>query len=211
MFGADEIYNALAARHGEDKQKIFAESSVGVAGLGGLGSHLAIMLARLGVGRIVLADFDRVELANIHRQQYFLSDVGQTKCEALAAQLRRVNPYLNYEAYNVRLTAQNAPGIFAGCRVVCECFDRPEEKAMLAETVLSLMPGVTLVAASGMAGFGSANEIKTQRRFRRLYLCGDFSSDIGDGLPIAASRVALCAAHQATAVMRILLDLAPER
>lgn len=209
MFGADEIYGALAARHGDARQKIFAASSAGVAGLGGLGSRVAEHLARLGVGRIVLADFDCVDLANIHRQQYFLSDVGKLKCDALAEELSRINPYLKYEAHNVRVTPENAPEIFAGCRVVCECFDKAEEKAMLAETVLGKMTGTALVSASGMAGFGPSNDIRTERRFERFYLCGDFESGIEEGLPVASPRVALCAAHQAAAAMRILLGFEP--
>ena len=106
MVSEKEIYSALALRHGAENQKIFAEASVGVAGLGGLGSHIAVFLARLGVGRLVLADFDRVDLANIQRQQYYLSDVGRPKCEALAEQLRRINPYLRYETHETRVTAE---------------------------------------------------------------------------------------------------------
>lgn len=207
MISAEEIYNALALRHGAENQKILASASAGVAGLGGLGSHIAVFLARLGVGRLVLADFDRVDLANIQRQQYYLSDVGRPKCEALAEQLRRINPYLRYETHDTRVTTENAPLIFDGCRVVCEAFDRPEEKAMLAEAVLGSMPDAVLVAASGMAGFGPANAIRTERRMKRLRVCGDFESDVEDGLPVAAPRVALCAAHQATAALRILLKL----
>ena len=207
MVSEKEIYSALALRHGAENQKIFAEASVGVAGLGGLGSHIAVLLARLGVGRLVLADFDRVVLANIQRQQYYLSDVGRTKCEALAEQLRKINPYLRYETHETRVTAENAPRIFAGCRVVCEAFDRAEEKAMLAEAVLGSMPEAVLVAASGMAGFGPANAMRTERRMKTLYVCGDFESGVEDGLPVAAPRAALCAAHQATAVLRILLKL----
>ncbi len=197
MISAEEIYNALALRHGAENQKILASASAGVAGLGGLGSHIAVFLARLGVGRLVLADFDRVDLANIQRQQYYLSDVGRPKCEALAEQLRRINPYLRYETHDTRVTTENAPLIFDGCRVVCEAFDRPEEKAMLAEAVLGSMPDAVLVAASGMAGFG----------MKRLLVCGDFESGVDDGLPVAAPRAALCAAHQATAALRILLKL----
>ena len=207
MISEEEINKALALRHGAENHKIFAASSVGVAGLGGLGSHIAVLLARLGVGRLVLADFDRVDLANIQRQQYYLSDVGRTKCEALAEQLRRINPYLRYETHETRVTAENARRIFAGCRVVCEAFDKAEEKAMLAEAVLGAMPDTILVAASGMAGFGPANAVRTERRMKRLYVCGDFESGIDDGLPVAAPRAALCAAHQATAVLRILLKL----
>lgn len=205
MASREETVRALELRHGAENQKIFAASSVGVAGLGGLGSHIAAWLARLGVGRLVLADFDRVDLANIHRQQYYLADVGRPKCEALAEQLRRINPYLEYEAHDTRVTADNAPRIFAGCRVVCEAFDRPEEKAMLAEAVLGSMPETYLVAASGMAGCGAADDIRTERRMKRLRVCGDFGSGIECGLPVFAPRVALCAAHQATAAMRLLL------
>ena len=207
MISAEEIYSALVRRHGAENQKILAASSVGVAGLGGLGSHIAVMLARLGVGRLVLADFDRVDLANIQRQHYYLSDVGRPKCEAIAEQLRRINPYLRYETHDTRVTAENAPRIFGGCRVVCEAFVRPEEKAMLAETVLGSMPDAVLVAASGLAGFGPANAVRTERRMKRLRVCGDFESGLEDGLPIAAPRVALCAAHQATAALRLLLGL----
>lgn len=207
MISAEEIYNALALRHGAENQKILAAASVGVAGLGGLGSHIAALLARLGVGRLVLADFDRVDLANIQRQHYYLSDVGRPKCEALTEQLRRINPYLRYETHDTRVTSENAPHIFGGCRVVCEAFDRPEEKAMLAEAVLGSMPDAVLVAASGMAGFGPANAVRTERRMKRLCVCGDFESGVEDGLPVAAPRVALCAAHQAMAVLRILLKL----
>lgn len=209
MFGADEIYGALAARHGERAQKIFASSAVGVAGLGGLGSRVAEHLARLGVGRIVIADFDAVELANIHRQQYFLSDVGRLKSEATLEKLLAVNPYVRVEAHNVRVTRENAPEIFGECSVLCECFDQAEEKAMIAEAVLSIMPKTTLVAASGMAGFGSANEIRTERRMGKFFLCGDFEHGIEHGEAVTSPRVALCAAHQATAVMRILLGLEP--
>lgn len=209
MISAEDINAALALRHGAAEQKIFDAASVGVAGLGGLGSHIAVLLARLGVGRLALADFDRVDLANIQRQQYYLDDVGRPKCEALAAQLRRINPYLTYETHETRVTAENAPRIFAGCSVVCEAFDRPEEKAMLAEAVLGSMPDTVLVAASGMAGYGEANAVRTVRRMKRLYVCGDFASGIEEGLPVAAPRAALCAAHQAAAVMRLLLGIEP--
>ena len=63
-----------------------------------------------------------------------------------------------------------------------------------------------LVAASGMAGLGSANAITTRRVSRRFYLCGDGVSDVADGLGLVASRVAVCAGHQAHMVLRLLAE-----
>ncbi len=155
----------------------------------------------------MLADFDRVDLANINRQQYCLSDVGRLKCEALEEHLRQINPYLQYETHAAKVTAENAPRLFAGCSVVCEAFDKAEEKVVLAEAVLCSMPDTVLVAASGIAGFDPANAVRTERRMKRMFVCGDGKNGIEEGLPTAAPRVALCAAHQAVAAMRILLGL----
>lgn len=196
---------ALIERHGAWRQEKISAAAVGVAGLGGLGSNIAVFLARLGVGRLVLADFDRVDVTNLNRQQYRAADLGQPKPKALAEQLRQINPFSAYEAHFVRLTPQNIPTVFQGCAVICEAFDRPDQKAMLTETVLAELPDVTLVAGSGMAGVGSANQIQTARPMSRLYVCGDNSTSVDASLGLTAPRVAVCAAHQATMVMRLLI------
>ncbi len=200
-----ELERALIARHGAENQRKFAAASVGVAGLGGLGSHIAVHLARLGVGRLVLADFDQVDVTNLHRQHYFLPHLGRYKTQALVEQLRQINPYLKYEAHTVRVTADNACTLFRGCQVVCEAFDKAEEKAMMVQAVLTGLPDTLLVSGSGMAGTGSANAIHTRKAMGRLYLCGDGESDVAQGRGLMAPRVAVCAAHQATMVMRLLL------
>ena len=201
----EELHAALAGRHGADVQAKLDRAAVGVAGLGGLGSHIAVLLARLGVGRLVLADFDTVDVTNLHRQQYALCDVGRPKAEALRAQLMAVNPYLDYRAYTTRVTPDNAARLFAGCDVVCEAFDRADQKAMLTEAVLSGLPDTVVVSGSGMAGYGSVNAMHTERRFARLYVCGAGTSDIADGVGLFAPRVAACAAQQANMVLRLLL------
>ncbi len=61
-----------------------------------------------------------------------------------------------------------------------------------------------MIAASGMAGLGSANDIKTRRLTNRFYLCGDEVSDAADEIGLVSARVMLCAAHQAHAVLQIL-------
>ena len=195
---------ALEARHGKETQARFSASAVAVCGLGGLGSHVAVALARAGVGRLLLLDFDRVDLTNLHRQQYRADQIGQYKTDALAENLRQIAPYLALETRTVRLDWDNAPGLLAEADIVCEAFDDPKAKAMLTDAVLTELPEAYLVAASGMAGFGSANDIRTRRVTGRFYLCGDGTSDVADGVGLVASRVMVCAAHQAHMILRIL-------
>ncbi len=201
----EELHAALVERHGADIQQKLDRASVGIAGLGGLGSNIAVHLARLGVGRLVLVDFDTVDVTNLNRQHYTMKDIGVPKTLALLEQLEEINPYLQYEPYTERVIPANVERMFAGCDVVCEAFDRADQKAMLIETLLERLPDTVVVSGSGMAGYGSANAIRTERRFGRLYVCGDGTSDIADGVGLMAPRVAVCAAQQATMVLRLLL------
>ena len=201
----EALRRARVERQGEAVVRRLESAVVGIAGLGGLGSHIAVSLARLGVGKLVLADFDRVDVTNLHRQQYFIEQLGRYKTDALAETLRRVDPWLSCELHPVRLTPENLPGIFAGCSVLCEALDRPEEKAMLIETALTELPHTVVVSGSGMAGIGSANTIQTVRAMNRLYLCGDGETDVATSGSLTASRVSVCAGHQAHMVLRLLL------
>ncbi|WP_337365872.1 sulfur carrier protein ThiS adenylyltransferase ThiF [Phascolarctobacterium sp.] len=200
-----QLQAALTARHGAERQEKLSRACIGIAGLGGLGSNIAVQLARLGVGRLVLVDFDRVELSNLNRQHYRLCDIGQPKPTALLQQLQQINPYLRYEIHCLRLTPQNIPAIFADCSIICEAFDDAAAKAMLTTTVLQQLPQSVLVACSGMAGNDSANAITTKKRLQRLYLCGDGTTDINIDGSLLAPRVSVCAAHAETMVMRLLL------
>lgn len=205
MLTETELTAALMERHGEKNQNMLRAAVVGIAGLGGLGSNIAVHLARLGIGTLILADFDRVDITNLNRQHYTIQDLGRPKTEALIDQLRKINPYLTYIPHLVRVTPENAARLFSGCTVVCEAFDRADQKAMLIEALLFALPDIPLVAGSGMAGYGSANAIQTRRSIGRLYICGDETSDLADGLPLMAPRVAVCAAQQATMVLRLIL------
>lgn len=200
----DEIRRAQEARHGAALQEKFSAATAAVCGLGGLGSNLSIALARAGIGKLILIDFDRVDVTNLHRQQYKASQVGQYKTDALTENLREIAPYVELEPHCVRVTEENAAGLLREADVVCEAFDNAVCKAMLTGVVLEQMPEKYLVAASGMAGLGSANEIRTRRLTDRFYLCGDGVSDVGEAGGLFSSRVMLCAAHQAHAVLRIL-------
>lgn len=150
-----QLSAALVERHGQERQQHLYTASVGIAGLGGLGSNIAVQLTRLGIGHLTIADCDRVEISNLNRQSYRLCDIGRPKPEALTEQLLQINPYLCYEPHFLKLTPQNIPEIFAGCNIICEAFDDPEQKAMLTETVLQRLPQAKLIVCSGMAGAGS--------------------------------------------------------
>ena len=200
----EEWNRALSERHGEDVQKKFSSATVAVCGLGGLGSNIAISLARAGIGKLILFDFDRVDITNLHRQQYKANQIGKYKTEALSENLKEIAPYTGIESHTVRITEDNAAELLNDADIICEAFDNAECKAMLTNLVLEIMPDKFLVAASGMAGFGSANTIKTRKVMKHFYLCGDEQSDVQSEGSLISSRVMLCAAHQAHTVLRIL-------
>lgn len=200
----EEMLGAFEARHGRELQKKFSAATVAVCGLGGLGSNISIALARAGVGRLILTDFDRVDVTNLHRQQYKAAQVGMYKTDALRQNLAEIAPYTSVVTNDIRITADNAVELLSGADVICEAFDSAQSKAMLSNTVLERLPQKYLVAASGMAGFDSPNTIKTKKISSRFYLCGDLVSDVDGSNGLFATRVMLCAAHQAHTVLRIL-------
>ena len=200
----DEWNKALCERHGEVLQQKFSSATVAICGLGGLGSNIAITLARAGIGKLILIDFDEVDITNLHRQQYKASQIGRNKTDALSENLKEIAPYIGIESHTVRITEDNAAELLKDADIICEAFDDAEAKAMLTNLVLEEMPDKFLVAASGMAGFGSANTIQTRRAAKRFYLCGDGASDVSEAGSLISSRVMLCAAHQAHTVLRIL-------
>ena len=200
----DEWKKALEERHGKELQQAFSSATVAVCGLGGLGSNIALYLSRAGIGKLILIDFDRVDITNLHRQQYKASQIGMYKTDALADNLREIAPYIELEIHTERITEANAVKLLQKVDIICEAFDDAECKAMLTNTVLSELPDKYLVAASGMAGMGTTNSIKTRRITSRFYLCGDETSEVSENISLVAPRVALCAAHQAHTVLRIL-------
>lgn len=195
---------ALNIRHGEDLQNKISAARVAVCGLGGLGSNIAIALARAGVGHLHLIDFDRVDLTNLNRQQYAVGQLGQYKTDALRETLSLVSPYCDVTCDTIQVTEENLPDLLRNEDYICEAFDRAEAKAMLVSGVLEHFPEKYLVAGSGLAGLGSANTIQTRRVSQRFYLCGDGTSDSSVGLGLVASRVLVCAAHEANMILRLI-------
>lgn len=195
----------LEQRIGRTARERLAKARIGIAGAGGLGSNIAMMLARSGVGHLVIADFDTVDESNLNRQHYAREHVGASKVDALSQQIHAVDPRVEMQAFRLRVTPQNARELFGGCDIVCEAFDDAQAKAMLVEQLLSLTPGPIVVSGNGMAGIGPASEIVSRRLGSRLYVCGDGESDVDAGEVLYAPRVMLCAAQQALVAVRIVL------
>lgn len=200
----EEMHLALEKRHGKELQARFDAGCVAVCGLGGLGSNIAIWLARAGVGRLHLIDFDRVDLSNLNRQQYRIGQIGMYKTEAMQEILKDIAPYCEVRTDTVRLTEENLESLLKEDDILCEAFDDPEAKAMMVSEGSVIFPEKPIVAASGMAGLGSPNTIVTKKRLRNLYLCGDEYSEVSEEVGLISARVAICAAHQATMILRLL-------
>lgn len=201
----EELEYLMAARHTPGVHAKLKQATVGIAGVGGLGSAVAVALARVGIGRLIIADFDVVEPSNLNRQQYFVDQLGQYKVEALTENLKRINPYVIVEPHQVLLAPDNIPVIFKNCKIVIEAFDRADMKGMLVDTVLSCLADTKIIAASGLAGYGSGNAIVTRKINDRLYIVGDNLSEALPGNGLMAPRVGIAASHQANQALRIIL------
>jgi sulfur carrier protein ThiS adenylyltransferase len=184
-----------------------AQGTVGIIGLGGLGSNAAMMLLRSGVRRFVLADFDRIEESNLNRQLYFPDQLGRLKTDALAETLLRIDPDVDLTLVAERIGRDNIGATFAGVDVLIEAVDTAEDKTAIVEAASDLLPDTPFVWAMGLAGNASANCIETTRVGEDDWLVGDLEADVRDGLPLMATRVMVAAAHEAHMAVRILLGM----
>lgn len=195
---------ALEERHGKELQEKISHAAVAVCGLGGLGSNVAIALARAGIGRLHLIDFDKVDISNLNRQQYFVKQLGMYKVDAMRDNLKEIAPYTKVVCDRIKVTEANLKRLFPNDTIICEAFDVPEAKATLVNGVLNFYPDKKIVSASGMAGLGSSNTIRTRKITDNFYLCGDEISDSNAGLGLVSSRVLVCAAHEANMILRLI-------
>lgn len=202
----EQLDQAFDARFPEEMRTKLRNARVAVAGLGGLGSNIAVMLARSGVGELLLVDFDTVDVTNLNRQMYLIPQLGKPKAEALPEILYQVNPYLTYRSVCIKVTPDNVKELFSEYPIVCEAFDKPDQKAMLVRELLMQCPKTIVVSGNGMAGYADANEIRTCQVMKRLYVCGDQSTDVGNGIGLIAPRVAVCAAHEANKVLQLIMQ-----
>jgi len=195
----------IVARHSPGVHRKVKRSTVGIAGLGGLGSQVAIALARTGVGALILADRDVVEPSNLNRQQYFIQQIGMPKVDAMRETLKDVNPYVRVITHHTVIRPKNVKSIFGNAEIIVEAFDRAEEKAMFINAISKSMPDKYIVAASGVAGYGNSDAIKTTKFSSKIFIVGDQRSSAGPGIGLMAPRVGVAAHHQANTVLRLIL------
>ena len=200
----DEMEFLMAARHTPGIHRVLKKSSAAVAGLGGLGSNIAINLARMGLGRIKIIDFDVVEPSNLNRQQYFINQIGKNKVDALFETLRQINPYLEYERENVYITEDKVEEIFLDYQVVLEAFDKAENKAMLIGKFMRVFPEKCIIGASGVAGIYDTKTLGVRKLGENAYIVGDMENEARPGRGLMSTRVAVAAGIQSNLAVRYL-------
>lgn len=206
MPSADELEALMASRHTPGVHAKVKAATVGIAGLGGLGSAIAVALARVGVGRLIIADFDVVEPSNLNRQQYFVDQLGMLKTDALVSNLQRINPYVKVEAHAVKLTPDNLFPMFGTVDVMIEAFDRADQKAILLQAFTAQKPDVPFIGASGLAGYGPEETIGVKKMGRNIYIVGDLETGARPGCGLMAPRVGIAAHMQANLALRLIVE-----
>lgn len=204
--GKEEIkIEEISKRNEKDSLEKLQSARVCILGAGGLGSNIAVMLARSCVGTIHIVDFDEVDISNLNRQYYFINDIGKKKTEAIKNIIENINPFVKVETENIKVTQENIGRILKGENIIVEAFDRAETKAMVVNEVLENHPEKIIISGSGMAGIGNGNDMKTRKVSEKLYICGDGYSDYEECRGIMSPRVNICAAHQANTAIRLIL------
>lgn len=195
----------LISRQGLKEYNILKNSSIAVCGLGGLGSNAAISLARAGVGRLKLIDFDIVEPSNINRQAYFIEHIGKNKTDALKEIINKISPYINIETANIYLDEENILNELSGFQVILECFDNVSSKMKLIEKCVNNMHDSYIIGASGVAGYYNTDKLEQKPLGSNCIVIGDFENEAGFNQGLYAPRVAAAANIQANTALRYLL------
>lgn len=181
-----------------------SSKTIGIAGCGGLGSNCAVALVRVGVGKLIIADFDVIEESNLNRQYFFFNQIGKYKAPTLKENLNLINPEVIVRDHVIKLTSKEIVELYKECDVIVEAFDKAEMKEMIVETVLSEFPEKSIVCGVGLAGWGGNNLIKTEQ-YRKLYIVGDRKSETSENDPPLAPRVSVVANMMANVVLEIIL------
>ncbi|MDD2490910.1 MAG: sulfur carrier protein ThiS adenylyltransferase ThiF [Bacteroidales bacterium] len=181
-----------------------SQKTIGIAGAGGLGSNCAESLLRCGAGKLIVADYDRVSDSNLNRQFYFHDQIGEKKIEALRDNLLRINPFASLQMHFAKVSPENIALLYSTCDVVVEAFDEASEKLMFIEEMSLQLPLIPVVAASGLAGWGDIEKIRSIKS-GNLIICGDGESEVSEDNPTLAPKVRIVSNIQADAVLEILL------
>lgn len=175
-------------------------AKVTIFGCGGLGSNIAMMLARAGVGTIYLFDFDKVEYSNLNRQNYILKDLGKNKAQALKEHILEAIPFIEVKDFNVKLDEDNIFDYLNLSNIYIEAFDDEQAKTLLFD-VFAKKPDKHLISASGVSGID--HDLIKIKKISNIEIIGDFISQQSQGL--YSPKVNLVASIQALQALKLIL------
>ena len=186
----------ILKRQDPEINQILGKAKVSILGCGGLGSNIAMALARCGLGEIHIYDFDQVEYSNLNRQNFNQNDLGKAKVDQTKKKIEETIPYTKVFANNLFITKENLDEISRKTDIFIEAFDKKEMKSLVFEYFLG-KDKKKLVMASGLSGLGDFSDIKI-KQIDNVTMVGDFRSTPDQGLyapyiGIVSNLEALCA------------------
>lgn len=201
------VRNLYALSLGE--QLTLARSCVAVIGAGGLGGQVILLLARTGVGRLIVVDGDTFDETNLNRQALStMEDLGKPKAHVAASTVARINPGVRVTPHQVRLTTADAPTILRGSEVLVDALDSIRDRFMLESAAKEM--GVPLVHGA-VAGFEGRFMTMLPGDEGMALLYGTESTGAGSevspeaALGVSAFSPALIATLQGMEVLKLLL------
>lgn len=197
---------------GTDGQNLLALSSVFIVGCGALGSPLAMQLAGAGVGNIILADFDTIDLSNLHRQNFYTEDeVGLKKSVVLSQKLKALNSDISVESFDKLVTRKFLQDFRGKVSIVADCADNPETTYLLDDFCYT--EGIPLCTA-GISGWRAQifNFIPGSMRYSDVFTKPDNPEQV---LPcsiagILGSTAGFASSLQASQIIKTILGLNKE-
>ncbi len=189
--------------HDLDTQKKIGNKTVGIIGAGGIGSNAAVALARSGVGKLIIADFDTIQITNLNRQYYFINQIGMKKVIALKKNLELINPFIRYEIYDTKIDESNLK-IFSSVDILIEAVDFAETKAKILSSWQTQFPNKPIILSSGIAGVGKNDMIHCKKIDDFTFICGDEKTSVDD-FPPYAPKVAVVANMMANLALELLI------
>ncbi|MBF0618790.1 MAG: sulfur carrier protein ThiS adenylyltransferase ThiF [Candidatus Omnitrophica bacterium] len=198
------IFETALLRYLKPEQlEVIQQQRIGIAGAGGLGSNIAIILVRTGFKKISILDKDTIEASNLNRQDYTLADIGKPKVLCLKKRLLTINPDLDIITHLSEWSPASADTFFTHCAILVEAFDQAETKTAFVGWAVSKAKFV--VSGNGMAGLDESH-VTAVKKTGNLYIVGDNSADIHTGAAPLAPRVMQCAAKMAEVILRLALE-----
>ncbi len=192
----------LLKHFSKEQINILQNSCVGIIGAGGLGSNCATMLVRSGIGKMIIADFDKINISNLNRQNYIPKDIGKTKVKILKRNLLKINRSLDIKTAKLKITEENFAELFKGCDIIIEAVDIAKTKQMIFEACIKNK--IFVISASGMAGIGG-KPMFAKKIGKYGVIVGDHENEISSDKSPLAPRVMLAAAMQADQALVYLL------